>query len=177
MQTRHTCYCSEPNEIHLQDCHWGKHIFYLNVNEDVKIFNNSSIISNIQYIKEDNKLKVIVSTEPKWKENVCNIAAQEGSLKILKWGYKNGCKITKDTFKVAARNGHLHILQWLQKNDCEWNNKACTLAVKGEHIKVIKWLLDHYFDPIQIYNAAVKLKSKKINQWLKRKNYSYIYEN
>ena len=72
----------------------------------------------IYYRKEWNKFD---------KDYVCNIAAENGWLDLLKWARSNQTVSEWDswTCSYAAENGHLEILKWARENGCEWNSYTC----------------------------------------------------
>ena len=76
----------------------------------------------------------------KFKKNeVCNIAAENGWLDLLKWGRQNGCEWDSYVCSRAAENGNLEILKWARQNGCEWNSSVCMNAATNGHLEVLKW--------------------------------------
>ena len=70
---------------------------------------------------------------------VSELAANDGSLSILKWARENEFKWDKDTCKSAAHNGHLDVLKWLRMNGCSWDAWTCHYAAYNGHLEILKW--------------------------------------
>lgn len=75
-----------------------------------------------------------------WDENVCEAAAQNDHLSILKWLRSNGCPWRETTCDVAACYGHLEVLQWARANGCPWHEMTCAFAAYCNHLDILKWL-------------------------------------
>jgi len=80
------------------------------------------------------------------KNEVCNIAAKNGWLDLLKWArhssltFGNGCEWNSKVCRYAAWNGHLEVIKWAIQNGCEWNSKVlCRYAAQNGHLEVLKW--------------------------------------
>ncbi len=59
----------------------------------------------------------MVTREEGCTEDVMDLAAQNGHLKVVIWLHENreeGC--TEDAMDGAAKNGHLEVVQWLRQN-------------------------------------------------------------
>ena len=100
------------------------------------------------YLSEDEK-KYIENRWDEFKEDlVCNIAAKNGWLDLLKWArdrlvtFGNGCNWDSKVCRYAALNGHLEVLKWARENGCPWDYLTCSYAVENGHLEVIKWLED-----------------------------------
>ena len=74
-----------------------------------------------------------------WNSATCAWAAGMGHLEVLQWARENGCEWDKDTCTYAAKGGHLEVLQWARENGCEWDEETCAKAAKGGHLDVLKW--------------------------------------
>ena len=60
------------------------------------------------------------------KNKICELAAGENSLSILKWARENGendCNWDSSTCSSAALGGHLEVLKWARGNSCECSQK------------------------------------------------------
>jgi hypothetical protein len=53
-------------------------------------------------------------------KNVCENAAKEGHLEILKWARANGAPWNEWTCVRAAEKGHLEVLKWARSNGAPW---------------------------------------------------------
>jgi hypothetical protein len=72
------------------------------------------------------------------KEKLCNSAASNGRLNILKWGCDNGYELNKITCIAAAYNGHLEILKWLIEDKnvvCNNRQLICLYSINHPHIQ------------------------------------------
>ena len=70
---------------------------------------------------------------------LCELAAEDGSLSIVKWLRENKFEWNKSTCEAAAVNGHIKVLKWARKNGCEWDEKTCSYAALNGHFEVLKW--------------------------------------
>src|SRR5271156_2108265 len=52
--------------------------------------------------------------------DVCELAARDGYLNLIKWARANGCPWNESTCGYAAWAGHLEVLQWAHANGCPW---------------------------------------------------------
>jgi hypothetical protein len=76
--------------------------------------------------------------ENKWEnfpnEQVCDIAAENGWLDLLKWARYYNYSWSSYTCSSAARNGHLYIfilnevLKWAKINGCTWDSYTCSCS-------------------------------------------------
>ena len=57
------------------------------------------------------------------KNEVCEIAAQNGWLDLLIWARQNGCEWDSYICSDAAYNGHLEVLKWARQNGCVCGGK------------------------------------------------------
>ena len=70
---------------------------------------------------------------------VCNIAAENGNLDVLKCAHEHGCPWNAKTCVSAVAGGHLDVLKWAREHGCHWNAKTCVSAAKGGHLDVLKY--------------------------------------
>lgn len=104
----------------------------------------------------DAKLLSLVKDTFGWKfvsRSYTGSAARGGHLKIIKWLFGNGCKLSIDTGYYAIKGGHLSIVKWLFNNECKftwdekygypWNICTCAFAAKAGHLSILKWLREH----------------------------------
>ena len=78
-----------------------------------------------------------------WGKLICNNAALNGHLYILKWARKNACPWDESTCANAALNGHLEVLKWARENGCPWDDSTCNRAAENGHLEVLKWAREH----------------------------------
>ena len=65
-----------------------------------------SYLTDEEYIYVNNEWKKFNKNE------VCDIAAKNGWLDLLKWARQNGCDFNSYVFSLASLNGHLEVLKW-----------------------------------------------------------------
>ena len=69
------------------------------------------IVHNVDKIKEDKKIH----------NQVCDIAAKNGNLEILKLAKENDLDKSYNACYYAYHNGHTEIIEWLKLNSCGCN--------------------------------------------------------
>jgi hypothetical protein len=79
------------------------------------------------------------SLKYRWDDNVCNVAAQCGQLRILRYLRLNRCDWGK-TCEYAAQYGHLSVLQWAQAQGCPWDELTCAKASEHGHLGILQWV-------------------------------------
>jgi hypothetical protein len=84
-------------------------------------------------------LKYLRSIQCPWSNWTCAYAAYYGHLDVIQWCHKNGCEWDEYTCANAAKNGHLDVIQWCRQNGCPWDIRTCAYAAKNGHLDVIKW--------------------------------------
>ncbi len=101
------------------------------------------------------------------KRDVCEIAAENNHLEVLKWARSQGCTWDKWTCAQAAGNGHLGILQWARFQGCPWNHRTCSAAAKNGHLEVLKWA---YFQgcPWDYWNADISACPQHVQDYVIR---------
>ncbi|KAL6057647.1 Ankyrin repeat-containing domain [Balamuthia mandrillaris] len=90
--------------------------------------------------------------------HVCNWAAEQGQLEVLKWVrerqqqqqqqqssqqtaayYTELFPWSAFTAAFAARNGHLDVLCWLREQGCPWDEQTCAYAAMNGQLEVLQW--------------------------------------
>ena len=74
-------------------------------------------------------------------ENLCNLAAEYGQLKILTWAHENNYAWDDMTCENAAA-GHLECLKYLHEHGCPWDVNTCRNAAYG-HLECLKYAHEH----------------------------------
>ena len=82
----------------------------------------------------------ILEKDYPWNEGTFDSAALRGHLEVLQWLRAIGCPWDEDTCKNAARAGHFEMLQWLRANGCPWDFMTCSSAAGEGHLDVLQWL-------------------------------------
>lgn len=88
-------------------------------------------------------------------ERICEMAAFNGHLEILKWVYSKGIKITHWVASSAAKKGHLEILKWLKLNYCHIDSFLYANAAINNHLEILKWARENNCPWNSIYRNAL----------------------
>jgi hypothetical protein len=87
-----------------------------------------------------NSLQINISDSLKYI--ICEKAAKNGDLDILKWAREKGCRWNEWTCFHAATGGHLEILKWARENGCPWDKWTCAAAYE-DHLDIFKWAVEN----------------------------------
>jgi hypothetical protein len=72
---------------------------------------------------------------------LCNVAAANGHLAIIRWARERNHPWFESTCHVAAKHDHVSVLAWLRANGCPWNEAACRdIAAMHACHNVVKWI-------------------------------------
>lgn len=75
------------------------------------------------------------------RSQICELAAWNGNLSVLKWARENGCQWNSYICASAAHNGHLEVLKWGRENGCDWDKLYCKELIKrNNHHYVVEWI-------------------------------------
>ena len=74
---------------------------------------------------------------------LCNYAALQGSVRLLKWERVNDRTWSANTCAYAAYNGHLPALQYLHENGCPWSFSTCYCAALFKHWDCLQYAVDN----------------------------------
>ena len=74
---------------------------------------------------------------------LCNYAALQGSVRLLKWERVNNRTWSANMCAYAALNGHLPALQYLHENGCPWSFKTCYGAALNKHWDCLQYAVDN----------------------------------
>ena len=91
-----------------------------------------------------NTRKALEITQLVWKRlrtYVCNLAAENGYLDILKLARQINCPWDEYTPAWAARGGHLEIVKWVRSMDtpCPWDKWTPAWAAENGHLEIVKY--------------------------------------
>ena len=78
-------------------------------------------------------------------KNVCDFAADRGSVRLLKWARVNNLDWSVSTCSSAAINGHLPALKYLHENGCPWEDSTCLNAAYYKRWDCLQYAVDHKF--------------------------------
>ena len=70
--------------------------------------------------------------------NICEIAAGNGNLEVLKFAHEIGCPWDEETCTQAAINGHLDCLKYAHENGCPWNSTTSVVAAKNGKLECFR---------------------------------------
>ena len=82
---------------------------------------------------------------------LCNYAALQGSVRLLKWERVNDRTWGANTCAYAAYNGHLPALQYLHENGCPWSFSTCYCAALFKHWDCLQYAVDNKCDEWEKY--------------------------
>ncbi len=89
-------------------------------------------------------------------EDVCDIAAGNGQIEVLKWVLANNYPLSG--WLSAVKNDHLEVLQWFQENDVHYtiSRYICSHAAKYGRLNILIWArkTGYYWDENTCTNAA-----------------------
>ena len=78
-----------------------------------------------------------------WGAMTCTGAAEKGHLPALKYLHENGCPWDRNTCDYAAMNGHLPTLKYLHENGCPWDRWTCHYAACYKHWDCLQYAVDN----------------------------------
>ena len=73
---------------------------------------------------------------------VCEYAAFQGSVRLLKWARQNNLDWGR-TCCNAAVNGHLPVLKYLHENGCPWDENMCWYAASYKRWDCLQYAVDN----------------------------------
>jgi len=76
-------------------------------------------------------------------KNVCDDAADRGSVRLLKWARENNLDWSVSTCSSAAAYGHLPALKYLHENGCPWDWGTCYCAACYRHWDCLQYAVDN----------------------------------
>jgi hypothetical protein len=128
-----------------------------------------------------------------YKERLCTLAANEGSLNILKWFRFNDYTWENGYYKkrlctLAASEGSLNILKWFRFNDYTWDDDVWISAAEKGHLNILiyandngcpkyKYICEDTYQGYPLRNnevcvvIALKNGHLEILKWLHKNNY------
>ena len=71
------------------------------------------------------------------------------SVSLVQWALAEGCT-TAHICEHAAAEGNLHVLKWLREEanpPCPWDSRTCIRAAANGHLHVLKWLREEASPP------------------------------
>jgi len=95
-------------------------------------------------------------------------ALVNGHLEVIVWAHSVGADWPVNTCSTAAAKGHLKILQYARANGAVWNESTATNAALNGHLEILQWAVANGA-PLekQAYQCAVWKKHRKVIYWLK----------
>ena len=78
-----------------------------------------------------------------WSANTCTCAAETGHLPALKYLHENGCPWDRWTCCQAAYNGELPALKYSHENGCPWDYLTCHKAADSKHWDCLQYAVDN----------------------------------
>lgn len=171
---------SAPSEIFswvMTNCVWNSDQLY-DVIETENIDKINWVIKSVPFLSNDvcdiasqcNSLRILkwaVQNNFKYGETTCSNAALNGNLKMIKFLRKNKCKWSTWTVADAASNGHNHIIKYCLKNNCPVDEYSCCEAALNNHLQTLKLLIEEYKCPVDDKTYSESFKNPDISEYLK----------
>lgn len=85
---------------------------------------------------------VITRTYVLKKREVCESAAADGHLEVLKWAILNKYPLDEETNAQAAKNGHLEVLKFAREHGCPCDEITCSVAAQNGQLEILKYAHD-----------------------------------
>ncbi len=112
---------------------------------------------------------------------VCEHAANNGSLEVLKWGENSGFNLGIVTYNSvgttvftnicanAALNGHLNVLNWAKEIGLIMDDMVCSNAALGGHVEILNWakLNGLHWDMLVTASNAARGGNIEVLKWVK----------
>ncbi len=115
------------------------HYFGCNYGFDGKIINHSFT----DLIIESDNLELFKLYAIYDKNNIIDILAKQGAIKILEYAHENGCPWDETTCRYAAQYGHLDCLRYAHENGCTWDKFTCRLAAECGHLNCLSYAYEN----------------------------------
>jgi hypothetical protein len=75
--------------------------------------------------------------------DICNYAAELGSVRLLKWARENNRDWSIYHCESAAAYGHLSALKYLHENGCPWDSYTCFRAAYYKNWDCLQYAVDN----------------------------------
>jgi hypothetical protein len=80
---------------------------------------------------------------------VCEIAAKNGWLDLLKWAIEKNCRMNGMTFAYATIYGHFELLKWMRiQNGSQYDRCIYEFASKYGQLEILKWIVISQHDRV-----------------------------
>lgn len=76
-----------------------------------------------------------------YADNLCDIAAAIGDLRLLRYAHQHNFPWDKWTTTYAAKNGHLNCLKYVHEHGCDWSSTAICSAEWNHHQDCVDYCL------------------------------------
>ena len=126
------------------------------------------------------KLKLVHRNHSTNCQQVCKMAAAQGSLEMIKWARQNKkwmqnhvCLWDADTVAEATRNGHKDALEWCLQHGCPWDFRIKTYAQMYNHPDILPLVEKYTFDKTDPTMFATKSNDKELLKWCLEKGYEW----
>jgi hypothetical protein len=107
--------------------------------------NGCPVYKNVYETLIDNRyhaiFKMIVPHSIQLNTQMCQYAAMNGDIDILKYLHEHGCPWGEDTCRAASQNGHLECLKYAHEEGCPWDENTCSYACvsNNAHLDCLKY--------------------------------------
>lgn len=84
------------------------------------------------------RVQLALQEDPHLAALLCDHAAANGNLIVLRWARENGYEWTDQTCSKAAEKGHLQVIQWAHAHGCPWG-EAASVALANGKFEILEW--------------------------------------
>jgi hypothetical protein len=98
-------------------------------------------------------------------------AAQSGNLRLLRWLYGKGYRVSETAERRAARRGHKHILEWIHVNVHKLSNMTQYDAAEAGQKHIIKYLIGLGLVDCSVYGSAAANGHIKLMRYLNKNGF------
>jgi hypothetical protein len=107
--------------------------------------------------------------------DICDDAAQCGSIPMLDYLKQHGCAFSEVTIAMSAWEGHLAVCQYLLAEQCPYDARACAVAAENGHLETVRFLHESGcpWDVDTICSHAAESDNRELLQYLKQQGCNF----
>lgn len=114
------------------------------------LYENGGKLDGLCYVNaalddNDEMIELLYENSCPIYEELCDIFAEKGNLKMLKWAKEKGFKLSTVTFSFAPLGNNIEMLEWLYENSCPYNSHPYYWAVLKNNITLLEWFKNKNF--------------------------------
>lgn len=114
------------------------------------------------------RLRLLVKNRMSTYSTICQDAAADGNLRVIKWAIQKGCPYDLNYCEyIAAIHGHLNVLQWIATRGYKPIFRTYRMAILNGHLNIIKWIHQKKYTFIKMgIEIAVQQENVEILEWI-----------